>query len=1172
MSLHFSRNLFFGAALSTSLLFVLASCQDEDFGYSSEYIQYAKNFTEFYGSIPADKSWDLSSYASTSNPAQNAKTRSMTNPTQLTSGTHYSVQNEYWQVPDKLLNWMKGHLIEGNDNRHLGSNFFLQLPDNDFAIIPIFQGNSAIMSQLEVKINDYLITPVWTKSDNMQVKDADDQAWQNLGYFDGQSHWTSFVPGTSYAPYPMHAASTLEVSKIQSKPIVFYHNQIVDNESTSAPYMYLSLFNNAKLLQGVAKKDGNGNPIKNSNDEIEYDYDEVNGDKVYKTTMWDEGNVWTTIGDRLTSINPAGYMLALDLPWNVKLNANELPAISNVTGAPSEAILVACEDANGTDSDHDINDVVFLIVGYPKAPTIVSTTKTIKKRYLCEDLGATEDFDFNDIVVDVTQTTTHTMKPTISADQFFNTGAEINNNSSVEIDGLSDAITTRQVARISHLCGTLPITAKVGTYLFPWITDPTDIEGTREQLSGTRAQYDVLEEGWNPNQEKVITDNSWDPETNNITIYVKWPDDWKVKPANSLDNVYVLNNHSNPFPHNSTDFADFANGKIAAATFPQNGNVPYIIAVNQDVHWMKECQNIPRDWLEKGQFNPSHEGVAGVGSGVFYENWGESNSEAHVWQGSVNGVTYSTGVQFAKGTNMFSDLKEALDLGYNVLHIYYEPLANAEIGLASMEGGWNLLTDKDADGYKPQTDAVVRDGYSCITVALTPQQIASIQNKGLVVPLRTDKLKVREITLTKENSFNVTLAIPSNGKVTTEKRVRWRSGAEAAKGRVPFESANFTQAVSLSATADEGYKFVGWYSNNQQVSTDNPYSVSSNCSLTAMFEQKQKYKVHAFCSEQGIGNITITSPTDMYDGNGTNIGKNATGRDVWVTEGTKITLVAPENQDYKFNGWSSGDQGYERTLTVSADSYPEAKYTAKLDAKLQLSVSEATITYPVETAGITWTSESPAVIKYKGYDWQEDVNIWTWGDEGKNITIHSQNRDLNRKEIIFYQEATEEYKSAEVKFYITVHTENGLIAELVNNCWTTVPDKSVNDWISIPSKFPTEPMGTVYGIAVNTEGVGVYDDLRSPVRYLMVNVAADNEAPRFFFNYIDKSGSDGFVVSVNTNSEYLLKKIEDDGTTSYYVKVEEIRKAKGNAYLNAIKSSAYNTTITVNAIKLGIPN
>lgn len=75
-------------------------------------------------------------------------------------------------------------------------------------------------------------------------------------------------------------------------------------------------------------------------------------------------------------------------------------------GIDTIMMIVACEDTN-VSSDNDMNDVVFMVYGKPYVPgveTIEEGTPITKKttvRYMIEDLGATDDFDFNDIVIDV---------------------------------------------------------------------------------------------------------------------------------------------------------------------------------------------------------------------------------------------------------------------------------------------------------------------------------------------------------------------------------------------------------------------------------------------------------------------------------------------------------------------------------------------------------------------------------------------------------------------------------------------------------------------------------------------------------------------------------------------------------------------------------------------------
>lgn len=127
----------FAASLGVVALALLPSCQDEDFGYTAEQIKYAKNFTEKYGEIPADKSWDLTTWAqmhgnnSFSNTDETRATKSVNSgPLTFTGGNpDYVVSNEEYEVDSDLMEWMKDNLEEGRDNRSLGSSFMLRLPD-----------------------------------------------------------------------------------------------------------------------------------------------------------------------------------------------------------------------------------------------------------------------------------------------------------------------------------------------------------------------------------------------------------------------------------------------------------------------------------------------------------------------------------------------------------------------------------------------------------------------------------------------------------------------------------------------------------------------------------------------------------------------------------------------------------------------------------------------------------------------------------------------------------------------------------------------------------------------------------------------------------------------------------------------------------------------------------
>jgi len=248
-----------------------------------------------------------------------------------------------------------------------------------------------------------------------------------------------------------------------------------------------------------------------------------------------------------------GMMLTLNCP--IPEDLDDFTGVSD-----SEVMIIGCEDANLSGSDWDMNDVVFLIVGYPEIPEPV---EYFHKRYLCEDLGNTYDFDFNDIVVDVNQTSYYTI--------YIEDG---------KIKRKEDLDKRIQTATITHLCGTLPFQVTVGDYTFPVVTDPTNVAQTLAELSAegvTRAS------GWDPMVTKTIT--GWDMENNNINIKVAQnPADaiiltkeWGVEVIREDESKHIYN-----------------------IGFPDLGEVPLIIAVDQTVQWMEEYEHIPESWWKDG--------------------------------------------------------------------------------------------------------------------------------------------------------------------------------------------------------------------------------------------------------------------------------------------------------------------------------------------------------------------------------------------------------------------------------------------------------------------------------------------------------------------------------------------------------------------------------------------
>ncbi len=280
------------------------------------------------------------------------------------------------------------------------------------------------------------------------------------------------------------------------------------------------------------------------------------------------------IGERQTSLSNPTQIVSIELP--------DAPAAFN----GYNGILLGTENENLSAADYDYNDAVFLLVG--RTPTIVrdktETTLTVKKRYMIEDLFG-YDYDFNDIVVDLTQITIQKYNIIINE----NDGIDSNDDDNfgedpikpvLEPDG--DPVITQE-ATFKWLCGTLPFQISIGSdnniYTFGKVTDPTNQSQTNAQLAGTTSSISTYSPengystGWAPSftvnfSQTSTPANPWNPESNNISASI-----WTKGTS-------------------PTEEADDESEGVWTSTFPEQGDVPYIIAVDQDQEWTEERQII----------------------------------------------------------------------------------------------------------------------------------------------------------------------------------------------------------------------------------------------------------------------------------------------------------------------------------------------------------------------------------------------------------------------------------------------------------------------------------------------------------------------------------------------------------------------------------------------------
>lgn len=152
--------------------------------------------------------------------------------------------------------------------------------------------------------------------------------------------------------------------------------------------------------------------------------------------------------------------------------------------------VLGCQAA--VSSSGEFSNIAYLVDGLSEPqPAPEKIEKIITKRYMVEDLGDIDDFDFNDIVIDVQERTL------------------------VENDVVLER---EQKATLVHLGGSLPWNVKIGNTWFA---------GSESDMREGKMYYDT---------EETISIQGWNPEENNLTVVV-------ARTGNINDGVYTI-----PFP------------------------------------------------------------------------------------------------------------------------------------------------------------------------------------------------------------------------------------------------------------------------------------------------------------------------------------------------------------------------------------------------------------------------------------------------------------------------------------------------------------------------------------------------------------------------------------------------------------------------------------------------
>ena len=457
-----------GSMAAMSLVF--SSCSKDANVYNSEYEQqkqqqevqsYTDAFVKKFGTINPNQSWDFASMTPSYSLESSARA--------LTRGDgslNADATTGEMIIEKSIIQWMFDNMKAGDNNTKKGEPFFLQVPNNSFTIVPIFQGTASYYWQLCMHVDGIEDDKViWSKGESLSWRNENDANWTAAG---------TDNKGVSRTAYEVKAP-TYEFANLPTG---------------ASMYFYLKVWNS---------------------------YNDFKNNKM---------------NPRIFSSLDRKMLALVDCPRPINVPAG------------NEVSIIGCEDA----TDMDYEDLVFMMYGNP-APPIQHVDEVIEgktKRYMMEDLGSTPyDFDFNDIVVDVT---TDRVKKKIYYDIDANGGWRFNHDEVIE--------NLPQEAIVRAAGGTVDFTLTIGNTTW---TKSNKFPNYQEMLNtgwgGSAISYGA--------ELDKFTVSGYDPTTNNISVSV----------------------------------AGKNSGEVKTIGFPKNGQAPMIIAVDATTNWMKERQPLADDWF-----------------------------------------------------------------------------------------------------------------------------------------------------------------------------------------------------------------------------------------------------------------------------------------------------------------------------------------------------------------------------------------------------------------------------------------------------------------------------------------------------------------------------------------------------------------------------------------------
>jgi hypothetical protein len=429
---------------------------------------YTSNFEKRYGKIDPNQTWDFT----TDTPTYSmVSTGGATRAAASLETADFTCEVREMDIQPDISTYIAANLPKGQNNSSKGRKFEMVIGENDFTVVPLFQGCASYYWELWMTVEGVGEYKIWSKGEGLKYRKAGtNDEFQTVGT--GKDGMDS-----SKGPFEVKA------------PSYTFNNLPTGNSMAFSLRVWTSYDKFLAYEQ---------NPLNEANHPI------------------------------ISSSVDA---------WMIDLQNAPVPV-----GLPEgySATIIGCED--NKHGDNDFEDLVFMVYGKPVPPTkrVEKVIEQKSKRYIMEDLGETDDFDFNDVVFDI-----------------FYDRKEITyiyDNADATVPSDTQTRTLENLGVVRAAGGTLDFAIKIAGEEV-WVKS--------ENVSKT--QMINTQPGYNPyNVMGEFKATGYIANANNVSVV--------VEDRGSNDGV-----HSIPFP--------------------EAGVAPKIVAVPVTTNWMNERVKVPTDWF-----------------------------------------------------------------------------------------------------------------------------------------------------------------------------------------------------------------------------------------------------------------------------------------------------------------------------------------------------------------------------------------------------------------------------------------------------------------------------------------------------------------------------------------------------------------------------------------------